>query len=60
VFWVGWSLSNVYLEGRLHTREWQDEKQQKHQHIEIVASRVQFLGKPEQGEPNGGDDGEAA
>jgi len=49
----------VYVEGRLHTREWEHDKQ-KHQRTEIVANRVQFLGSPTKDEPEGGDDGDAA
>ena len=34
----------VYIEGRLQTREWQDKEGQKRQTTEIVATTVQFLG----------------
>jgi len=34
----------VYIEGRLQTREWQDKEGQKRQTTEIVANTVQFLG----------------
>ncbi len=33
----------VYVEGRLHTRTWEGQDVQKHQHSEIVANRVLFL-----------------
>jgi single-strand DNA-binding protein len=49
----------IYVEGRLHTREWESDKQ-KHQRTEIVASRVQFLGSPVKDEPEGGENGDAA
>jgi single-strand DNA-binding protein len=34
----------VYLEGRLQTRDWQDKEGNKRQTTEIVANDVQFLG----------------
>ena len=34
----------VYLEGRLQTREWTDKEDQKHYTTEVVASHVLFLG----------------
>jgi single-strand DNA-binding protein len=34
----------VYIEGRLQTREWQDKEGQKRQTTEVVATTVQFLG----------------
>ncbi|MGH7724366.1 MAG: single-stranded DNA-binding protein [Candidatus Eiseniibacteriota bacterium] len=34
----------VYIEGRLQTREWQDKEGQKRYTTEIVANTVQFLG----------------
>ena len=36
----------VYLEGRLQTRSWEDQQGQKRYTTEIVASTVQFLGSP--------------
>jgi single-strand DNA-binding protein len=36
----------VYLEGRLQTRSWEDQQGQKRYSTEIVASTVQFLGGP--------------
>lgn len=44
----------VYIEGRLQTREWQDKEGQKRTTTEIVAQTVQFLGS------RGGDMGGAA
>ncbi len=35
---------NVYVEGRLQTREWEDKEGQKRRTTEIVAQTVQFLG----------------
>lgn len=35
----------VYIEGRLQTREWQDKEGNKRQSTEIVADRLQMLGK---------------
>ena len=36
----------VYLEGRLQTRSWEDQQGQKRYTTEIVANTVQFLGAP--------------
>ncbi len=36
----------VYIEGRLQTREWQNKEGQKQRTTEIVANTVQFLGGP--------------
>jgi single-strand DNA-binding protein len=33
----------VYIEGRLHSREWTDEQQVTHQHIEVIAELVKFM-----------------
>lgn len=39
--------SKIYLEGRLRTREWQDQQGSKHYTTEIIASSLQMLdGKP--------------
>src|SRR5262245_21407788 len=43
----------VYIEGRLQTREWQDKEGQKRYTTEIVAQTVQFLGG-RGGEPGAG------
>lgn len=34
----------VYIEGRLQTRQWDDQKGQKHYTTEVIANTVQFLG----------------
>lgn len=39
----------VYIEGRLQTRSWEDKEGQKKYRTEIVASKVLFLGKKEDG-----------
>ncbi len=36
----------VYLEGRLQTRSWEDQQGQKKYSTEVVAQNVQFLGSP--------------
>jgi len=36
----------VYIEGRLQTREWQNKEGQKQRTTEVVAQTVQFLGGP--------------
>ncbi len=50
---------NVYIEGRLQTRDWEDRDGNKRQTTEVVAQRVQFLGSPrgEAGGPGGGSGG---
>lgn len=41
----------VYVEGRLQTRSWEDQQGQKRYSTEVVANTVQFLGAPgERGE----------
>ncbi len=51
---------NVYIEGRLQTRDWEDRDGNKRQTTEVVAQRVQFLGSPrgEAGGPSGGPGGD--
>src|SRR5690349_20046184 len=44
----------VYIEGRLQTREWQDKEGQKRQTTEVVANTVQFLGGKGEGGMGGG------
>ena len=39
--------SQVHVEGRLQTRSWSDNDGAKHYTTEIVASRIQMLGRPE-------------
>lgn len=46
----------VYVEGRLQTRSWDDDKGQKRYITEIVALTVQFLGKKQDGGGGGGAD----
>jgi single-strand DNA-binding protein len=43
----------VYIEGRLQTREWEDKDGNKRYTTEIVADRVQFVGGKRDGEPVG-------
>jgi len=38
--------SQVMVEGRLQTREWETKDGQKRNVVEVVAERVQFLGRP--------------
>lgn len=45
----------VYIEGRLQTRQWEDQQGQKRQTTEIVANNMQMLGRA--GESGGGDFG---
>ncbi len=47
----------VYLEGRLQTRSWEDQQGQKKYSTEIVASTVQFLGGGERSENRQQDSG---
>jgi single-strand DNA-binding protein len=44
----------VYLEGRLQTRSWEDSQGQKKYTTEVIASTVQFLGGASQGAEYGG------
>lgn len=49
----------VYVEGKLQTRDWEDQQGQKRYTTEIVANTVQFLGAAASGERRsnaGGDD----
>lgn len=53
----------VYLEGRLQTRSWEDQQGQKKYATEIIANNIQFLGAPGEQRDNsnsqaakGGDD----
>ena len=43
----------VYIEGRLQTRQWEDQQGQKRQSTEVVANNMQMLGRA--GETPGGD-----
>lgn len=44
----------VYVEGRLQTREWEDREGQKRRTTEIVATNIQFLDKGGNGGAGGG------
>ncbi len=39
----------VYLEGKLRTRQWEDNNNQKHSTTEIIASTIQLLGQANPG-----------
>ena len=45
----------VYVEGRLQTRQWEDQQGQKRYTTEIVANTVQFLSAPGERSSGGGD-----
>jgi single-strand DNA-binding protein len=40
---------NVYIEGRIQSRDWEDKEGNKRQTTEVVAQTVQFLGGPRPG-----------
>ena len=44
----------VYVEGKIQTRQWEDQQGQKRYSTEIVASTVQFLGSKDEGGHGGG------
>jgi single-strand DNA-binding protein len=44
----------LFIEGRLQTRDWVDPQSVKHYRTEIVANRFQLLGRREEGEGGGG------
>ena len=47
--------ANIYIEGKLRTREWQDQQGQKKYTTEIIISEMQMLDKnPNAGQPHGG------
>jgi single-strand DNA-binding protein len=50
----------VYIEGRLQTRQWEDQQGQKRQTTEIVAQQMTMLGRAGEGGPSGGASGGAA
>ena len=51
----------VYIEGRLQTRQWEDQQGQKRQSTEIVAQNMQMLGRAgESGVAGGGGGGDFA
>jgi single-strand DNA-binding protein len=43
--------SPIMVEGRLQTREWEGKDGQRRNVVEVVAERVQFLGRPKAGTP---------
>ena len=51
--------SPVMVEGRLQTREWETKEGQKRNVVEVVAERVQFLGRPKGATPQGSVEPEA-
>jgi single-strand DNA-binding protein len=50
----------VYIEGRIQTRQWQDQQGQKRYTTEIVATNMQLLGGRQDGAMQGGEDVSAA
>ena len=48
--------SKVYLEGRLHTRSWEDGNKQVHYKTEVVASELIMLGGGKKKEETGSDE----
>jgi len=50
----------VYIEGRLQTRQWEDQQGQKRQSTEIVAQNMQMLGRAGEGGMAGGASGGAS
>jgi single-strand DNA-binding protein len=52
--------SKVYLEGKLQTREWQDQQGQKRYTTEIIANELQMLDSRNSGAPQGGSMGAPA
>ena len=38
--------SQIFVEGRLQTRDWEGKDGQKRNVVEVVAERIQFLGRP--------------
>lgn len=52
--------SLVYVEGKLQTREWQDQQGQKRYTTEIRAERVQFLERKDEGRPQSSNKSESS
>lgn len=50
--------SPVLVEGRLQTRDWETKDGQKRNVVEVVAERLQFLGRGRAGGPGGSPDAE--
>jgi single-strand DNA-binding protein len=44
----------IYVEGRLRTRNWDDDQGQRHYRTEVIANTVQFLDRRSDGEGGGG------
>lgn len=42
----------VYIEGRLHTRNWKDEEGANHSSVEVVAQEMIMLGRPTEDDPS--------
>jgi single-strand DNA-binding protein len=47
----------VYVEGRLQTRSWDDDQGQKHYRTEVIANTIQLLGSRSDGDGGGGGGG---
>ena len=47
--------AQVYIEGRIQTREWKDESDKQHYITEIVARQMQMLGRPKETERSFGE-----
>ena len=52
--------SPVFVEGRIQSRSWETPQGEKRSAVEVVAERVQFLGKAKGGKQEGGQDAEPA
>ncbi len=50
---------SLYVEGRLQTRNWDDDQGVKHYRTEVIANTIQLLGGRESGQGGGGDWGDA-
>ena len=50
----------IYVEGRLQTRQWEDKEGGKRYTTEVVANIMQMLGRPSEGEGGGGSGGHGA
>jgi single-strand DNA-binding protein len=46
----------VYVEGRIQTRDWTDNQSVKHYKTEVVANSIRFIGPNPDGSPRGGDE----
>lgn len=43
--------TQIYVEGRIQSRSWEDDKGGKHYAVDIIANQLQLLGKREQSQP---------